>query len=283
MSTADHVVTTPRLRRLARELRAFGKETLQRIANVPRDTYAWIYTGLKLNRLFHAIGLSGAAQVRLIPSRLKVSRRLMHQPYRVPLELIRWGGRPAGGKARMGSGHGCGLVFGGAWDIEDKRDIASYLSDYIYSRTVIQLFAEGLPYQDTEQYREMSRLVKRGLLKEWQLRGCKSEADIARYFEALRATFEQIKSAGYKTQEQLGNPRWYDEIKVFVDRNGELHKHQGAGHHRLAMARLASVPSLPVLVVGVHREWALRVQREFGKDVITSIDLGLRRLERTTR
>ena len=58
-----------------------------------------------------------------------------------------------------------------------------------------------------------------------------------------------------------------------MDRYGELHKQQGAGHHRLAMARILEV-------VGVHRDWALRVQSEIGEDVLTSIDRKLRQLSK---
>jgi hypothetical protein len=101
--------------------------------------------------------------------------------------------------------------------------------------------------------------VRRGLVHEWQARGCRTEADIERHF---------IKS------------RWFDEIKVFVDRYGELHKQQGAGHHRLAMARILELDAIPVLVVGVHRDWALRVQSEIGEDVLTSIDRKLRQLSK---
>ncbi len=202
----------------------------------------------------------------------------MRQPYLVPVRSIQWGGRPHGGEARIGNGHGCGLVFGGDWDIEDKQDIEQYLSGYIYSRTVFQLCRDGRRYDQTDQFHEISSFVRRGLLDEWQARGCRTEADIERYFDRLRQTFEEIRSVGYKTQEQLGSPRWFDEIKVFVDRGGELHKQQGAGHHRLAMARILQISEIPVLIIGVHRRWALQVQREIGEDVLTSVDLRLRQM-----
>jgi hypothetical protein len=202
----------------------------------------------------------------------------MRQPYWVPVESIRWGGRPRGGEARIGEGYGCGLVFDGDWDIEDKQGIEKYLAGCIYSRTVFQLFRDGLPYSQTEQFHEISSFVRRGLLDEWQARGCRTEADIQTYFNRLRQTFESIRCAGYKTQEQLGSTRWYDEIKVFVDRHGELHKQQGAGHHRLAMARILQLDDVPVVVIGVHRDWALQAQREVGEDVLTSIDLKLQQL-----
>ncbi len=202
----------------------------------------------------------------------------MCQPYWVASTLIRWGGRPSGGESRKGIGLGRGIIFDGNWDVEDKRDIASYLNSYIYSKAVYQIFRDGMDYKQTDQYKEMSRFVKSGLSSSWQARGCSSESDIQEYFCQMRETFEAIRDTGYKSQEQLGGKEWYDEIKVFVDRNGELHKQQAAGHHRLAMARILDVPKLPVVVLGVHRNWAKKIQKEKGKDIISSIDAALRDL-----
>jgi len=251
---------------------------LARVVGLPGDFYAKLYSFVRLNRAYHRMGMSVPAQIRLIPSRLPVTRRLMHQPYWVPLKAIRWGGRPSGGAQRLGKGYGCGIVFDGDWDMEDKQEIHQYLSQYIYSKTVFQLFRDGIPYQHTDQFHQIVRVVCAGYVDAWQARGCRTLADIERYFDGLRHTFEQIRRAGYKTQEQLGSLRWYDEIKVFVDRNGEFHKQQGAGHHRLAMARVLEIEEIPVLVVGVHRNWALWAQKAIGEDVLTSIDLKLRQI-----
>lgn len=247
--------------------------SLRWLAGWPSDVYARAYAGLHLNRLYHSLGLQGETQVRLVPRRLLVTSELMRQPYLVPRKAIRWGGRPAGGEARRGGGHGAGLIFDGDWDMTDRRPIDAYLSDYIYSRTVLDVLRDGLPYRQTQQYQEMLALVRSGATHEWQARGCRTEDDIAAYFEAMHRTFEQIRLHGYRTQVELGEPDPFNEIKVFVDRYGELHKQQGAGHHRLAMATILEVPVLPVLVMGVHRDWALHCFRTFGRDVITSIDL----------
>jgi hypothetical protein len=258
----------------------FGGRCLQ----APGTVYATVYIALRLNRLYHGLGLRAEWQLWLLPRRLWVSRRLMSQPYRLPTRLIQWGGRPPGGEARVGPGLGNGFVFDGDWDLADKRPLGDYLADYIYSRTVLQMFEQQLPYTQTDQYREMSATVRAGAFGEWQARGCRSEADIARYFDGLRATFEAIRAQGYSSQAQLGSPRWYDEIKLFVDRNGEFHKLQGAGHHRRAMVRLLKVESSPAIVLGVHRQWALAVQRRRGRDLLTSIDEEIRGMvgERTS-
>lgn len=253
-------------------------EASRRIVAVPGMLYAGAYILLRLDAVYHALGLSAPAQLRLLPRRLWVSRRQMSQPYVVRVADIRWGGRPSGGEQRVGdAGLGNGLVFDGAWDMEDKRPVETYLSSYIYSRTVLQMFRDGMPYQETAQYAEISKVVTDGARGDWRARGCRNEGDIRRYFEDMAGIYRSIGSNGYASQQELGSPRWFDEIKVFVDRNGELHKQQGAGHHRLTMARILGVERIPVVVIGVHAHWALAAQREFGLNLIASIDRRIRR------
>ena len=266
------------MRFLYRRLRRFIRE----LGTLPGRAYAGLYIALRLNKTFHALGMPASWQFFLLPRRLHVSRRLMKQPYRISLSAIKWGGRPQGGEKRKGKGLGQGIVLDGDWDIEDKRPIDDYLHGYIYSRAVFEIFGQGQDFRTTAQYREMSDFVKRGQTSVWQARGCRSEEEVEQYFEAMRKTFEALRTQGYLSQRELGSDTWFDEIKVFVDRNGEFHKQQAAGHHRLAMARLLDLPALPVLVLGVHRQWAERVQRERGKDVITSIDEALQAMEPTS-
>ena len=250
-------------------------KVIRQIRQFPGRVYVWVYTALKLNRCFFRLGCSAQAQIFLLPRQLPVNRKFMHQPYWIPLDDIKWGGRPDGGEQRKGQGLGCGIVFGGNWDVEDKREIEEYLSSYIYSRTIYQIFRDGLSPEDSDQFQEMEALVSQGQCDVWQARACQSREDIIKYFDQLKTTYEEIKNEGYLTQEELGHGHWYDEIKVYIDRNGEIHKQQAAGHHRLAMARLLKLPAVPVLILGVHRNWALQVQQQFKTDVLTAIDQAL--------
>jgi hypothetical protein len=265
-------------RTLASQALAQARAAWKQVRHAPGRVNAAAYAGLRLNRVFHACRFPAPLQFALVPRQLQVSRRLMSVPYRVPMSLLRWGGRPSGGEQRKGlNGRGAGLILDGDWDLEDKRPIQDYLESYIYSKTVFDIFRDGKPPEATPQFAEMMRHVSRGG-GQWQARGCLSTADVLAYFERMHQTFEQIRRGGYRSQAELGLDSWMDEIKVFVDRHGELHKLQGAGHHRLAMARLLAVPQIPVLVLGVHRLWATRMQARFGVDVITAVDLGLSRL-----
>ena len=244
----------------------------------PGTAYARAYAALRLNERYHRLGLSAAAQIRLVPRRLTVACGLMEQPYRFPLQAVRWGGRPAGGERRVGHGHGRGLIFDGDWDVADKRPIEDYLGSYVYSQTVLQFLGQGVDHRETPQYHEMMSCLRRGAIGHWRLRRCRTAADVDAYFTTMKGTFEAIGRNGYRSQVELGAPDRFDEIKVFVDRNGELHKLQGAGHHRLAMARLLALNDVPLVVLGVHRRWALRcfAAAGGGADIITAIDRGLR-------
>lgn len=259
------------LRRVARQAAA----SVDAVAGWPAEAYAAAYVRLGLNRQIHAMGVRVAGQIALLPSRLRATTPLLSQPYRVPLERILWGGRPPGGEMRRGDGEGQGLVFAGDWDIADKRPLMDYLSSYIYSRTVLDYLGEGRPYQSTSQYAEMCDLVTRGQTGAWQARGCRTLGDVDAYFIAMRRTFEAIRDKGYRSQIELESDQPHDEIKVFVDRLGEIHKQQGAGHHRLAMAKIIGVPSLPVLIVGVHWQFAADCHARFGGDVVHGIRRGL--------
>ena len=264
-------------RRALREL----LQALRQVGGWPAEAYASTYERWALHERLHQLNFSVERQLAWLPRRFRATSAALSQPYRMPLTLVRWGGRPPGGEARRGGGEGQGFVFDGDWDIVDRRPLMDYLRDYVYSRTVLEFLGDGKPYRDTAQYAEMSDLVARGLTDTWQARGCTSLHDVDAYFEDMRETFEAIRRHGYRSQRDLGSGQPFDEIKVFVDRHGEIHKQQGAGHHRLAMAMLLQVPHIPVLVMGVHRQFAVSCCDRYGLDVITSVDMGLRALARS--
>lgn len=262
----------PRFLEKLRHIQRYARDLLKNLIDLPGRKYADLYVHLKLNQFYHRLRIPLQLQVWLVPRQLYISQRLMHQPYFIRLGSIKWGGRPRDTEKHIGTGIGCGFIFGGNWDIEKKTDIDTYLNQYIYSKTVFDIFRDNISYRNTPQYMEMLKFVRAGTTNEWQARGCTSKRDIDRYFQEMRLTFESIRKNGYKNQKELGSNKWFDEIKVFIDRNGDIHKQQGAGHHRLAMAKLLNLEYIPVLVLGVHRDYAMQAYRRQRKDIITSID-----------
>lgn len=240
------------------------KVVIKFLINHLRRLYSFIYKAFKLNILFYKLGLSLEMQARLLPVKTYKSN-LITVPIYVNLQDIKWGGRDVPGR---------GFIFSGNWD-EDKQPIKNYLNSYIYSKTVIQLFIEGRPYYETAQYQEMSNLVKMKKFKDPRTRKCKSEEDIKAYFVKLARIYDELKGSGYKTQGELTTGHIYDEIAVYVDRNGELQKRKGSGQHRLAMAYILNIQRLPVIAKGVHIMWVKECFYKYKKDIVTVINQGL--------
>ena len=229
-----------------------------------------LYNLFRLNKLFHFIGVPLETQIKLIPKHLYRTNGVLSHPYWVRVERIKWGGAPD-----KSSRIGLGYIFDGDWDLIDKRPLEKYLDSFIYSRTVKQLFVEGKKIRETDQYQEMAKLIKAGS-KDWRTRGCRSVFDVEKYFMALNHAFEKIRDEGYKTQNELGYKKSLDEITLFVDRNGELHRQQGSGQHRFAIVKILEIDTIPVIIRGVHKEWAKKAVAEFDCDPISAIDIKFR-------
>jgi SAM-dependent methyltransferase len=81
---------------------------------------------------------------------------------------------------------------------------------------------------------------------------------------------------GYRTQDELGTHRLWDEVLVAVDRRGRVHLVDGA--HRLALAQVLRLPEIPVLVAVRHAEWdefrrsMIQYARDRGEGVYQRLD-----------
>ncbi|MBB6450425.1 hypothetical protein HNR44_002408 [Geomicrobium halophilum] len=205
--------------------------------------------------------------MKLIPKKLYKTSGALSHPYWVEVAKVKYGGSP-----RAESRIGKDFIFDGDWDLEDQQPINQYLDNFIYTKTAKQLLQEGLPYYETEQYQEMKQIIQHRDYKNWRARSCKTEEDIQAYFNSLHNIYSDINKSGFKTQRDLGNKGKLDEICVFIDRNGEIHKQQGSGQHRLAIAKMLNVSTIPVTIRGVHRAWGVRAYKENNKDIITAIN-----------
>lgn len=82
-------------------------------------------------------------------------------------------------------------------------------------------------------------------------------------YSQLKKIFLDIKKNGYKSQLELNNTSenrfntWFDEMRVSVGRNGEFIL-SGSGNHRLMMARLLKIKTVPVIIVRIHRDFYLK-------------------------
>ncbi|MCQ4262829.1 hypothetical protein [Stutzerimonas stutzeri] len=155
------------------------------------------------------------------------------------------------------------------WADSDVVDIALARSAIV--ETVRLMFLEGKNYKDTPQYEVMLKAVLSGPATAKQLGDywCRTIKDIDVYFQSLEQAYRRISTEGYKTQAQLTGEgsalgmKKDDEIKLYVDRSGELIL-GGGGTHRLCIAKSLELSSIPGIVRGVDLRWARSVYKANG-------------------
>jgi hypothetical protein len=177
--------------------------------------------------------------------------RFRYRLYRVPPEAIQGKpGIPADGRsarqhetellARMTQEY----VVDGTWDC--------HVRPFGLHPVVEDLFVHELPMEATRTYNQMVTAMRDG--DAITARGCRSLGDVKDHFNEIHATYDAIRRQGYHRQVRLFRPPG-DEITLCVGRSGQLLllRH---GNHRVSYAKLLKVPLVPVIVRGVHREWA---------------------------
>lgn len=158
-------------------------------------------------------------------------------------------------------------VVGGGWDLD--TEILSEVSPT--HKSIVAHFEEGVDWEDTEEYQIGVSKVERGDysfgISSWG--PCKSLADIDRRFNAIDELYENIKQNGYHSQKELQSgdggemvgdlrknmrkPPEFREITVDIGRDGEfLWK---GGIHRLTIAKVLDVETIPVRVRIRHEQW----------------------------
>lgn len=136
-------------------------------------------------------------------------------------------------------------VIGGEWDQQKSpfEDITLYNS-------MKRHFHEGVDWKQTELY---NQLIEEG--QTWL--GITTESEFNEQCEYIDKLYYSIISDGYKTQRQIygKKPRYPNEVKVKIGRNGNFFFQNG--QHRLSIAKLLSLESIPVNVVVRHTEWQI--------------------------
>ncbi len=155
----------------------------------------------------------------------------------------------------------------GDWDLNTKPILPSYYDNHRWFRSTFQYFAEGLPLEQCDEY----------LMCPPSHRPKKQEK-----YKELEKLFQAMKTDGYKSQQELGvapKPMYHkyhiDEVNVVIDREGRVLRVRPAGNHRLAMAMILELESIPVYVRGVHREWAKKLVRNENQSLRQAIHKAL--------
>jgi hypothetical protein len=149
---------------------------------------------------------------------------------------------------------GLNRIVGGDWD--DSENLTSMSTTPIY-RGLKQRFEEGLDWQETDYY----EMGKYRIEQEGEFRGC---TDVCRLIEErcvdVDEIFDSIRRDGYRPN--VGNlyesPRdaaGIHELEpmVLIGRTGDVYCTEG--FHRLTLAKLLDLTTLPVYVVQRHELW----------------------------
>ncbi len=142
-----------------------------------------------------------------------------------------------------------GKVIGGDWDLERQR-----FAELDVYQAFEAHFLRGVPWSETPVYQSALATIVAGTIK-WD---CRSQDQLDARFRRLDALYSDFKANGYKAQDDIartkGNSyKGEDEISVRIARDGELLFEDG--RHRLSIAKLLSVPRLPIKVTARHTEW----------------------------
>lgn len=182
-------------------------------------------------------------------------------PYRVdhidPTEINRYAG------ADFDFLTDTGRVAGGDWDrtgtpVVEQSPYPSFQAH----------FHDGIPWEQTELFQNRASRIRQGNDRRYG-----TTEELKRAFERYDELYEQLASNGYQTQRELldksggrglgnGGRGWFGigdwtamrhEIAVSIGRSGDFCLNDG--RHRLVLARLLGLESVPVRIVVRHEEW----------------------------
>ena len=136
-------------------------------------------------------------------------------------------------------------IEGGDWDL--KRKPIEDMDIFIALR---EHFENGAPLSKSKAHNRILKEIEKGVSK-W---GCQTEEELNARWRGIDELYFDIKTKGYQTQRERGNPNFVDEVTVKIGRDGELLFEDG--RHRLSIAKILGFKSIPVLITKRHREWA---------------------------
>lgn len=150
-------------------------------------------------------------------------------------------------------------VKSGDWD-KNLKDFVNTSTTY---RSFQQRFENDIDWEDTELYSTAMGNVRSG--ETWKT--CDSEDEIIDRLHSYDELYNRIKEEGYKTQRQLRSetlstdplqdkrhhPPEFSEITIDIGRDGELIWYSGT--HRLSIARILGLETVPVRVRVRHEKW----------------------------
>ena len=205
----------------------------------------------------YAVGTDPFKLEWVSPDRIERHTRRQYPPYRDRLALF-------------------GAVRDGDWDRRDEPPIdpdyrgppaelflADRFEESVLYRSLEARFERNVPWEQTEIVRQALDFIEQPEpVRVWH--ECETMADVRRRCEHLDALYASIRDEGYRSpRERFGTDPFVgfryclrQEITVDVGRDGELLL--VCGKHRLAIAKLLGLDTVPVVFLVRHPAWMRR-------------------------
>lgn len=152
-------------------------------------------------------------------------------------------------------------IRGGDWDkMTGCDDIRAYDSDkgqslfpfqnYDLYQSMYNHFVHGYDWSDTEFYSIAVDKIKKGK-SYWH--GCTTIEDIENRCEYIDQLYVDMIDNGYRSASQDLNRSPQTEVVVDITRDGEIVMDDG--RHRLIIAKILNIDTIPVWVLVRHEQW----------------------------
>ena len=132
-----------------------------------------------------------------------------------------------------------GEVLGGDWDTEAK----SFSSSISFYDSLVERVTNNKDWKETTYYSDVMTSIANGNARF----GCQTESEFLLRLDKLDALFAEIRDEGWQQREKS------DFVTVNIGRNGELIFNDG--RHRLSIAKVLGLKSIPVKVAIRHPLW----------------------------
>jgi len=171
------------------------------------------------------------------------------------------------------------LITDGDWDLRIDESLIEPPDAMIGFRTMYEMFVDHIPIEGTTQYSHIcATLIDNNQAYSHEGEVVSNIEEAVAYLKRYEILFDDIRNNGYKSQQELGNYPVRYEINVCIGRAGQI-IYLAHGTHRLAIAQILGLKSIPVIVRTVHRNWAEGCFNKYGSDVFNAICTGIRELK----
>ncbi len=179
----------------------------------------------------------------------KIRFEVLKITYVDPLKIKYQVRRPGGGPSPF--------IEAGDWDIKKRK--------FTWNDAVVQLYIDKMNPKETDQYKSMLEAIEN---KNWHTsRNCRDEKELSLYFQTLDDIYTDMKEGNYKPSTQVKaryqntRRRYYpDEICISIGRDGDYIAERGGGH-RLSIAQLLKIKSIPVIIIGMHYDYISKIKK----------------------